>query len=151
MRFPPKAIERFWSRVDRNGPRHEGFEACWIYQAPRAELNAVRWFNIGDDSYRVNRLAYMLEVGDIPATGVVLQKCGEQNCVRPDHLEALTRYEYTRVSGRLGFGAKHQLAKTHCPYGHEYTTENTYLDGKGYRNCRTCIKNRRNRITSKQT
>lgn len=140
MYIPPKVIERFWSRVDRNGPKHEGFGPCWIYRAPRAELNAVRWFNVGDNAFRVNRFVYMIEVGDIPATGVVLQKCGELNCVRPDHLEALTRYEYTRVNGRLGFGAKHQLAKTHCPIGHEYSPENTYINSKGHRNCRACAR-----------
>ena len=29
-------------------------------------------------------------------------------------------------------------AVTHCPYGHEYTVENTFLDIKGARNCRIC-------------
>ena len=29
-------------------------------------------------------------------------------------------------------------SKTHCPQGHEYTTENTYVCPKGRRNCRTC-------------
>lgn len=149
MRFPPKAVERFWSRVDRNGPKYEGFGPCWIYRAPRAEFNAVRWFNIGDDSYRVHRFAYLLEVGDIPETGVVLQKCGQINCVRPDHLEMLTRREYTQVNGTYGFGARYQSAKTHCPYGHEYTEENTYRPSNGSRNCRTCIKDRRRRAGSK--
>ncbi|WP_280412590.1 RusA family crossover junction endodeoxyribonuclease [Nocardia asiatica] len=28
--------------------------------------------------------------------------------------------------------------KTHCPHGHEYTEENTYLNARGSRECRTC-------------
>lgn len=27
---------------------------------------------------------------------------------------------------------------THCPHGHEYTPENTLLNGDGWRYCRTC-------------
>lgn len=29
-------------------------------------------------------------------------------------------------------------AKTHCPRGHEYTPENTYIRPRGHRECRTC-------------
>lgn len=28
--------------------------------------------------------------------------------------------------------------KTHCPKGHEYTPENTYVNPKGWRLCRMC-------------
>ena len=34
----------------------------------------------------------------------------------------------------------HNAAKTHCPHGHEYTEENTYIDPKGSRRCRECAK-----------
>lgn len=33
--------------------------------------------------------------------------------------------------------------KTHCPYGHKYTDENTYVDPQGGRQCRQCKKDRR--------
>lgn len=32
---------------------------------------------------------------------------------------------------------KHSRSKTHCPKGHEYTHQNTYIDA-GCRKCRTC-------------
>lgn len=32
--------------------------------------------------------------------------------------------------------------KTHCPYGHEYTKENTYTPPTGGRYCRECMKRR---------
>lgn len=35
-------------------------------------------------------------------------------------------------------GTNHQVNKTHCPSGHEYTVDNTYVDTRGSRNCRTC-------------
>ena len=36
-------------------------------------------------------------------------------------------------------GTDHNARKTHCPKGHEYSSENTYLSGNGHRRCRTCI------------
>ena len=35
-----------------------------------------------------------------------------------------------------------QANKTHCPGGHEYTPENTYVNPSGHRRCRTCHRNR---------
>lgn len=41
------------------------------------------------------------------------------------------------VSGRHKSVA--EAAKTHCPHGHEYTAENTYIKPRtGHRNCRAC-------------
>lgn len=37
--------------------------------------------------------------------------------------------------------------KTHCPHGHEYTSENTYLDTRGHRCCRTCQAIARKKLT----
>jgi hypothetical protein len=42
-------------------------------------------------------------------------------------------------SAAATIGAR-QRAKTHCPQGHEYTEANTYVDGKGSRNCRACAR-----------
>lgn len=42
---------------------------------------------------------------------------------------ALLRLERNRGVGK---------DRTHCPYGHEYTPENTYRTPRGYRHCRAC-------------
>lgn len=34
---------------------------------------------------------------------------------------------------------EHNARKTHCKHGHEYTPENTYVQPKGSRACRTCL------------
>jgi hypothetical protein len=34
----------------------------------------------------------------------------------------------------------HNAAKTHCPRGHPYSLENTYIQHGGGRRCRTCMK-----------
>lgn len=49
--------------------------------------------------------------------------------------------EYDKVRN----GGHHQTNKTECPQGHEYTPENTYVDPKGSRNCRTCSRESKRR------
>lgn len=39
---------------------------------------------------------------------------------------------------RRRHGTDARLRRTHCPQGHEYTEANTYLNGIGWRRCRTC-------------
>ena len=45
-----------------------------------------------------------------------------------------------RAKSSIGLEAFRSLqrSKTHCPQGHEYISENTYIGKKGDRNCRTC-------------
>lgn len=45
--------------------------------------------------------------------------------------------EHYNVGGLGGFGAVNR-AKTHCPYGHEYTRKNTYYEKRGKRRVRRC-------------
>ncbi|MET8864633.1 hypothetical protein ABZW11_16985 [Nonomuraea sp. NPDC004580] len=54
--------------------------------------------------------------------------CLHRRCGNPDHLEAVTQAENARRAAAL---------VTHCPRGHEYTAENTYVRG-GRRFCRRC-------------
>jgi hypothetical protein len=46
-------------------------------------------------------------------------------------------------------GTKHKHPKTHCKYGHEFTTENTYVTKRGERLCRTCCIQRTNNFIEK--
>ena len=41
--------------------------------------------------------------------------------------------------------------KTKCPKGHDYTIENSYLDKKGYRRCKECLKLHINSIKEKRS
>lgn len=62
--------------------------------------------------------------------------CAHRRCVNPDHLEAVPpRINMIRGKGFAGTNSR----ATHCPSGHEYTDENTYLrpDRPG-RVCRIC-------------
>ena len=89
-----------------------------------------------------HRFSYELYKGKIPKKYDIDHICRNRGCVNPSHLEAVTHKENIR-RGLSGFktGLK-QIAKTHCTYGHEYNTSNTYISKNGKRNCKECVKNR---------
>lgn len=67
--------------------------------------------------------------------------CRNTLCVNPDHLEAVTHSENVKRGTSWHKVAKIQKDKTHCPQGHEYTKENTYMHNN-QRHCRECVRNR---------
>lgn len=84
-----------------------------------------------------HRLAYLLYVGDVPAGMVVDHSCHNstecaggdacphRRCVNPAHLEAVPQRENVMRSA-VAVGTLN-AAKTHCPQGHPYDAENTYI------------------------
>jgi hypothetical protein len=116
--------EGFWSRVTKT-------ESCWLWTG-MANANGYGMCNRAPTHGRLaaaHRVAYELLVGPIPDGLELDHLCRVRNCVNPTHLEPVTGAENRRRAG---------LAKTHCPQGHEYTTENTYLKPTGGRQCRAC-------------
>jgi hypothetical protein len=96
-----------------------------------------------DGHYRLtHRLAYELFVGPIADGLVIDHLCRQPLCANPRHLDAVTPATNTR-RGELVTALKARgQARTHCPLGHEYTPENTYIRPDAARNCRTCIRER---------
>lgn len=73
--------------------------------------------------------------GPVPDGFHVHHKCENPPCVNPDHLEALSVSDHWRAHSRRP--PRWQAEKTHCPAGHLYDEDNTYIhDGKRF--CRTC-------------
>lgn len=70
--------------------------------------------------------------------------CPHRRCVNPEHLEAVSSAENirrARTSQRPHWKRQYDIAralKTHCPKGHLYSAENTYVRPSGGRVCRTC-------------
>ena len=93
-------------------------------------------FQLSGKNVSAHRLAFEIYVGSIPPGMNVLHKCDVRCCVNPTHLEIGTQQENMRqCAGRKRFSSQ---KKTHCPRGHEYTEENTYICPRGKRECRTC-------------
>lgn len=124
--------QRFWAKVDRSGD-------CWEWRAFRGRDGYGR-FHVGRDEsgnkkkWNAHRVAYELIVGSIPEGLDLDHLCRNRGCVNPAHLEPVTRRENLMRGETIVAAA---AAKTHCVHGHEYTPENTIIDGRG-RRCREC-------------
>ena len=92
----------------------------------------------GRSGQRVHRLVWVEVNGPIPPeTPCVLHYCDVRNCYEVEHLFLGTQADNMRdmvVKGR-----HREQGKTHCPQGHPYSDENTYINpGTGGRVCRVC-------------
>jgi hypothetical protein len=125
---------RFWPKVEP-----EPNSGCWLWTAalrhgygefhvqPRAKIGAHVW-------------AYADACGPVPSGLELDHLCRVPRCVRPSHLEPVTR-QTNQLRGNT-FAARHAAA-VRCPAGHLYTVENTYTSIRRQRSCRACKNIRR--------
>ena len=85
-----------------------------------------------------HQLAWELVNGPIPEGMCVLHHCDNPPCCNVSKCLFLgTIADNNRDMSAKG--RNHNTLKTHCPQGHEYTPQNTYVrPSKGTRKCRTC-------------
>jgi hypothetical protein len=119
--------ERFFAKIAISGD-------CWVWTGSRGSNGYGQFFFEGR-LRKAHRVSYAMAVGPIP-TGLDLDHlCRNRACVRPSHLEPVTRRE-NLIRG-AGFIAK-QAAQTHCLRGHPLFGENLYRRANGKRECRVC-------------
>lgn len=131
MGRPQQAVaEKFIPKVDTSGE-------CWMWTA---SVNRQGYGNFTSNGkhLKAHRVAWELANSmKIPDDLVVMHTCDTPGCCRPTHLKLGTRKENNEdmaAKGRHGQGKK-----THCPKGHEYTSQNTYIiPTTGGRSCRKC-------------
>ena len=86
--------ERFWSKVDKQGPLPPAAsvavypeiadECCWLWTAG-SRGQGYGDFRIGYENHASHRVSWFLEHGDWP-NPCALHKCDNRACVRPSHL-----------------------------------------------------------------
>ena len=92
--YPPAApATRLWRHVERT-------EDCWLWYGA-TDLTGYGQIRVAGRLLKVHRLAYELEVGPIPEGFEIDHLCRVRNCVRPDHLEAVTLRENRRRANVL--------------------------------------------------
>ncbi len=146
--------ERFWSKVDTNGPIPEyapHLGCCYVWLAGRFGISDKEiilsagegygcFYDEGRSQY-AHRWIYERTVGPIPDGLRIDHLCRVRFCVRTSHMEPVTdRVNLLRGVGPPAINA----AKTHCKYGHPLSGDNlmrTGADGRG-RKCRTCARER---------
>jgi hypothetical protein len=107
---------------------------CWEWTGAKTEgYGQVNRRSLGG-RHLTHRLMYEAAVGPIPAGLHIDHLCRNPSCGNPAHLEPVECRE-NLLRGHTTPALN--VTKTHCPQGHEYTLENTYLY-KGQRHCLTC-------------
>ncbi|KKL58908.1 hypothetical protein LCGC14_2220650 [marine sediment metagenome] len=133
--------ERFWSKVVF--PEDSD---CWLWAAS-INNNGYGEFWAGDKYVKAHRWAYEYLIGPIPAGLTIDHLCRNRPCVNPAHMEAVTHAENVRRGARAAAFRN----KTHCPRGHPYSEENTYITASGWRRCRACNRDYMRRLASRAT
>lgn len=148
--------DRFWEKVDKNGPistYRPDLGNCWIWSAQLNVESGYGCFWLSRDKITgknnnalAHRVSYELTIGTVPDELQIDHLCRVRNCVRPSHLEPVTSAQNTE-RGDLSFNGNEQRIKTQCINGHPFDSLNTKKAKSKYgcgisRQCRVCNRER---------
>lgn len=150
---PEERAAVYWSRVDKNGPippHRPDLGPCWLWTGP---LHHTGYANVGfhEGGRRIQEgahvWAYRTHVGPVPRGKELDHLCRVRHCLRPSHLEPVTKREnWARGESPSAIVRRTQA----CMAGHPFDDKNTYRSAKGSRNCRACNKAARARYVAKR-
>lgn len=98
--------EEFYSNVRKT-------DSCWIWEKSKNQYGyGICWFH--KKLQAAHRVAYFLEIGEIPVGKYILHSCDNPPCVRYHHLKPGTQKENiadSSLKGRMHQGEDHILSK----------------------------------------
>lgn len=130
---PIKRFEKKYD-IDDNG--------CWIWNAGH-KAGGYGCFYDGNKDISAHQFSFVYFKGPVPKGLEIDHLCEVKNCVNPNHLEAVTHAVNVQRGQSAKINSARSRSKTHCPHGHEYTEQNTYLTrhhktGSYNRSCKKC-------------
>lgn len=102
--FRSKDVERFWSKVNKNGPTAAHMDTpCWLWtDAPSSNGYGLFWVN--PRKVLAHRFSYELSVGPIPDGHQLDHRCFVHPCVNHGHLVPATHQQNCQNRERPGSG-----------------------------------------------
>lgn len=119
-------------------------DGCFYWRGRKSPKGYARLYINGED-YRVSRLIVAIKFNlSIRGSFVAMHSCDYTTCTNEEHLKPGTQLDNINdciAKGRYNTASrgKNNSIKTHCPKGHEYTLENTRMQGTS-RHCKICAR-----------
>jgi hypothetical protein len=132
--------DRFWAKVDTNGPipaHLPDLGRCWDWIGSLSPKGYGQ-YKLDGRTRQAHVVAYEIVVGVVPIGKQLDHLCRNRRCVRPDHTEPVTSRENT-LRGKT-IPARFAAATT-CKRGHPLTTDNV-VPSATYRKCLICNRER---------
>src|SRR3990167_1812336 len=101
MRWPLTLEERFWAKVNKNGPN-----GCWVWTAYKNRAGYGE-FGYRKRKVKAHRFIYEFLLGPIPKSLQLDHLCRNRACINPTHLEVVS----PRINLLRGNGLPAQAAK----------------------------------------
>lgn len=117
-------------------PRSDLEGLCHVFRGCKCE-GGYGEVHFRGETWRVHVYVWERDGGPIPDKMQVDHQCKNRACCNVKHLRVVTQ-RINLIENSNGMAARN-YAKTHCPKGHPYDSENTYIYKRtGGRRCRKC-------------
>ncbi len=140
---PP--LERFMALIRVSTEHFHLNSACWDWQGAKSGDGYGQFVLDGRRSVKKVRIAPYRFIWEyfhgrpMPHGLEPDHLCNRRACCNPQHIEPVTHSENQRRSYLRGRRcAPGRPRPSHCPHGHEYTSENAAITPKGAIQCRAC-------------